>query len=98
MPRGLRAQIPAKERVEEVDTMEEDAPAPQHGGRRRSVVISQNEYDFLRGANQRLGKVEQHFATMEQQFKTQGELLQAILDRLPPAAGESSSVPHVEQQ
>jgi hypothetical protein len=34
--------------------MEEDAPAPQHGGRRRSVVISQNEYDFLRGANQRL--------------------------------------------
>jgi hypothetical protein len=44
--------------VEEADIMEEDAPAPQQGGRRRSVVISQNEYDFLRGANQRLERVE----------------------------------------
>jgi hypothetical protein len=58
MPRGLRAQIPTEERVEEADIMEEDAPAPQQGGRRRSVVISQNEYDFLRGANQRLERVE----------------------------------------
>jgi hypothetical protein len=51
MLRGLRAQIPAKERVEEVEHIEEDAPAPQQGGRRRSVVISRIEYDFLRGGN-----------------------------------------------
>jgi hypothetical protein len=98
MPRGLRAQIPVAERVEEADIMEEDAPAPQQGGRKSSVVISQTEYDFLRGANQRLERMEQHFANMEQQFTTQGEMLKAILDRLPPAAGESSSVPHEEHQ
>jgi hypothetical protein len=51
MPRGLRAQIPTKERVEEAKHMEEDAPTPQQGGRRRFVVISQTEYDFLHGAN-----------------------------------------------
>jgi hypothetical protein len=78
--------------------MEEDAPAPLQGGRRRSVVISQTEYDFLRGANQRLEKMEQRFANMEQQFNTQGEMLKAILDRLPPAAGESSLVPQGEHQ
>jgi hypothetical protein len=96
MPRGLRAQIPIEERVEEADNMEEDAPAPQQGGRRRFVVISQTKYDFLRGTNQRLERMEQRFAHMEQQFTTQGEMLKAILDRLPPAAGESSSVPHEE--
>jgi hypothetical protein len=57
--------LPAEERVEEADIMEEDAPAPQQGGRRRSVVISQTEYDFLRGANQRLERMEQRFANME---------------------------------
>jgi membrane-bound lytic murein transglycosylase B len=98
MPRGLRAQIPAEERVEEVDIMEEDAPAPQQGGRRRSVVISQTEYDFLHGGNQCLERMEQRFANIEQKFTTQGELLKAILDGLPPAGGESSSVPHKEQQ
>jgi hypothetical protein len=65
MPWGLRAQILAEERVEEVDIMEEDAPAPQQGGKRRSVVIIQTEYVFLRGANQRLERVEQRFANME---------------------------------
>jgi hypothetical protein len=84
--------------MEEADIMEEDAPAPQQDGRRRSIVISQTEYDFLRGANQRLERMEQHFANMEQQFTTQGEMLKAILDRLPPATGESCSVPHEEHQ
>jgi hypothetical protein len=54
--------------------MEEDAPAPQQGRRRRSVVISQTEYDFLRGANQRLERMEQRFANMEKQFDAQGEM------------------------
>jgi hypothetical protein len=58
MPRGFRAQIPAEERVEEVEHMEEDASAPQQGGRRRSVVISRTEYDFLRGANQLLERID----------------------------------------
>jgi hypothetical protein len=98
MPRGLRAQIPAKERVEEAEHMEEDAPAPQQGGRRRSVVISQTKYDFLCGANQHLERMEQRFANMEKQFDTQGEMLKAILERLPPAARESSSVQHGETQ
>jgi hypothetical protein len=98
MPRGLRAQIPAKERVEEAKHMEEDAPTPQQGGRRRSVVISQTEYDFLHGANQRLERMEQHFANIEQQFNTQGEILKAILERLPLVARESSSVSQGEHQ
>jgi hypothetical protein len=51
MPKGLMAQIPAEERVEEAEYMEEDAPAPQQGGRRRFVVISRIEYEFLCGAN-----------------------------------------------
>ena len=54
MPRGLRAQIPVVERVEDAEHMEEDAPAPQQGGRRGSVVISRIEYEFLCGANQRM--------------------------------------------
>jgi hypothetical protein len=84
--------------MEEAKHMEEDAPAPQQGGRRRSIVISQTEYDFLRGANQGLERMEQCFANMEKQFNTQGKMLKAILERLPPATGESSSVPHGENQ
>jgi hypothetical protein len=42
--------------------------------------------------------MEHRFANMEQQFNTQGKMLKAILDRLPPAAGESSSVPQGEHQ
>jgi hypothetical protein len=70
MPRGLRAQILAVERVEEAKHMEEDALAPQQGGRRRSVVISRTEYDFLHSANQRLESMEHRFAKMEKQFDT----------------------------
>jgi hypothetical protein len=51
MPKGLMAQIPAEERVEEAEYMEEDAPAPQQGGRRRFVVISRTEYEFLSSVN-----------------------------------------------
>jgi hypothetical protein len=43
-------------------------------------------------------RLEQRFANIEKQFNTQGEMLNAILERLPPAAGESSSVPHGEHQ
>jgi hypothetical protein len=42
--------------------------------------------------------MEHRFANMEKQFDTQGEMLKAILERLPPAVGESSSVPHGEHQ
>jgi hypothetical protein len=62
------------------------------------VVISHTEYDFLSGAHQRMDRLEECFATMEQQFVTRADLLKAILDRLPPAARASSSVPSGEQQ
>jgi hypothetical protein len=78
--------------------MEEDAPAPQQGGRADSMIISRTEYDFLSGAHQRMDKLEERFATMEQQFVTQADLLKAILDRLPPTTRASSSVPPGEQQ
>ena len=65
MPRGIRAQIPAVEGVEDVEHMEEDAPAPQQGGRRGFVVISRTEYKFLCAANQRIDRLEQHFGNME---------------------------------
>jgi hypothetical protein len=70
MPRG----------VEEAKHMEEDAPAPQQGGRADSMVISHTEYDFLSGAHQRMDRLEERFATMEQQFVTQADLLKAIMD------------------
>jgi hypothetical protein len=50
--------------------MEEDTPALQQGGRADFVVISRTKYDFLSGAHQRMDKLEEHFATMEQQFVT----------------------------
>ena len=98
MPSGIRAQLPAVERVEEAEHMEEDAPTPQQGGRRGSIVISHTEYELLCGANQRMDRLEQHFGNMEKQFNTQAEVLKAILERLPPAAGASSLVPHGEHQ
>jgi hypothetical protein len=72
--------------------MNEDAPAPQQGKRADSVVISRTEYDFLSGAHQCMDWLEEHFATMKQQFVTQADLLKAILERLPSAAGASSSI------
>jgi hypothetical protein len=45
--------------------MEEDAPAPQQGGRADTVVISRTEYAFLSGAYQCLDKLEKRFANME---------------------------------
>jgi hypothetical protein len=84
------------ERVEDAEHMEEDAPAPPQGGRRRSVVISHTEYEFFCGSNQHRDRLEQHFDNIEKQFDTQAEMLKAILERLPPAARESSSVPHGE--
>jgi hypothetical protein len=76
----------------------EDAPAPQQGGRADFVVISRTEYEFLSGAHQRMDRLEERFANMEAQSATQIEILKAILERVPPAAGASSSVPPGEQQ
>jgi hypothetical protein len=98
MPRGVGIQIPADERGEAAKHMKEDAPAPQQGGRADSAVISRTEYEFLSGAHQCMDRLEERFATMEQQFVTQADLLKAILERLPPAAGASSSIPPGEQQ
>jgi hypothetical protein len=61
------------------------------------VVISRTEYDFLSDAHQRMDRLKERFATMEQHFVTQADLLKAILDRIPPAAGVSSSIPPGEQ-
>jgi hypothetical protein len=80
MPKGLRVQIPTVERVKEAEHIEEDAPAPQQGGRRRSVVISQAEYEFLCGANQSMERLERRFDNIEKQFDTQAKMLKAILE------------------
>jgi hypothetical protein len=98
MPRGVRVQIPANEGGEEAEHMEEDAPAPQHGGTVDTMVISRTEYEFLNGAHQRLDKLEERFANLEEQSATHTDILRAILECLPPAAGASSSVPPGEQQ
>jgi hypothetical protein len=47
MLRGVRAQIPAVERVEGAEPMEEDEPAAQQGGGREPVVMGHTEYEFL---------------------------------------------------
>jgi hypothetical protein len=58
MPREVRVEIPTKEGGEEAKHMEEDALAPQQGGRADTVVISRTEYELLSGAHQRLDKLE----------------------------------------
>jgi hypothetical protein len=47
MPRGIRAPVPAAERVEELEPMEEEEPAAQQGGGKGPVVIGYTEYEFL---------------------------------------------------
>jgi hypothetical protein len=84
MPREVRVEIPAEEGGEEAKHMEEDAPAPQQGGRADTVVISRTEYELLSDAHQRLEKLEEHFTNIEAQSATHTTLLWAILDRLPP--------------
>jgi hypothetical protein len=51
MPREVRVEILADEGGEEAEHMEEDASAPQQGGRADTVVISRTEYEFLSGAH-----------------------------------------------
>ena len=101
MPRGVRVQIPADEVEEAIEHMDEDAPAPvpapPRGWRNDSVVISLTEYEFLSAAHQHMDRLEQRFANMETQSAAQTDILRAILERLPPAAGASSSVPPGEQ-
>jgi hypothetical protein len=98
MPKEVKVEIPAEEGGEEAEHMEEDAPAPQQGGSADTVVISRTEYELLSGAHQRLDKLEERFTTIEAQSATHTTLLRAILDRLPTAAGASSSVPPGERQ
>jgi hypothetical protein len=97
MPKEVRVDIPIDEGGEEVEYMEEDALALQQGGRADTVVISRTEYELLSGAHQRLDKLEQHFINIETQVAAHTDLLKAILDRLPAAAGASSFVPPGEQ-
>jgi hypothetical protein len=98
MPREVRVEIPVEEGGEEAEHMEEDAPAPQQGGRADSVVINRAEYELLSGAHQCLEKLKERFTTIEAQSATHTNLLWEILGQLPPAAGASSSVPPGEQQ
>ena len=100
MSKGVRVQIPTDEGGEAIEHMDEDAqaPAPPQGGWNDSVVISRTKYEFLSGAHQHMDRLEQCFANMETQSATQTTLLKAILERLPPVAGASSSVPPKEQQ
>jgi hypothetical protein len=98
MPKEVRVEIPVDEGGEEAEYMEEDAPAPQQGGRADTVVISRSEYELLSGTHQHLDKLEQCFINIETQAATHTDLLKAILDRLPPAVGASSSIPPGEQQ
>jgi hypothetical protein len=98
MPREVRVEIPVEEGGEEAEHMEEDVPASQQGGRADTVVISRTEYELLSGAHQRLEKLEERFTNIEAQSATHTTLLRAILDRLPPVAGASSSIPPREQQ
>jgi hypothetical protein len=98
MPREVRVEIPTEEGGEEAEHMEEDAPAPQQGGRADTVVISRTEYELLNGAHQRLDKLEQCFTTIEAHSATHTTLLRAILDRLSPAVEASPSIPPEEQQ
>jgi hypothetical protein len=98
MPKEVRVEIPVDEGGEEAEYMEEDAPAPQQGGRADTVVISRSEYELLSGAHQHLDKLEQCFINIETQAAAHTVLLKAIMDRLPPAVGASSSIPPGEQQ
>jgi hypothetical protein len=66
MPREVRVEISAEEGEEEAEHMEEDAPAPQQGGRADTVIISRTEYELLSGAHQRLEKLKQRFTTIEE--------------------------------
>jgi hypothetical protein len=98
MPREVRVEILIEEGGEEAEHIEEDALAPQQGGKADIVVISHTEYELLSGAHQRLDKLEQRFINIETQAAAHTNLLKAILDRLPPAARALSSVPPGEQQ
>ena len=100
MPRGVKVQIPANEGGDATEHMDVDAPAPAppQGRRNDSIVIRRTEYEFLSGAYQHMDKLEQRFANMETQSATQTDILRAILERLLPVVGASSSRLHEELQ
>ena len=90
MPRGIRAPIPAAERVEGVEHMEVEEPTAQQSGEGELVVMSL--------WNQRIEKLEQSIEQLAKRFDKQEDVLKAILDRLPPASGASFSAPLGGQQ
>ena len=90
MPRGIRAPGPVDERVEDAKCMEVEELSAQQGGVGEPVV--RNPWD------QRIERLEQSIAQLAKRFDNHEEMLQAILDRLPPAPGASSSAPPGEQQ
>ena len=90
MPRGIRASALVDERMEDVERMEVEEPAAQQDGAREPV--GRNPWD------QRIEKLKQSIAQLAQHFDNQEEMLRAILDRLPPAPGTSSSATPGEQQ
>ena len=89
MPRGIRAPAPVDERMKDAEPMEVEEPAAQQGGAREPV--GRNPWD------RRIEKLEQSIAQLAKRFDNQEEMLQAILDRLPPAPKASSSAPSGEQ-
>ena len=89
MPRGIRAPAPVDEKVEDAERMEVEEPVAQQGGEGEPVV--KNPWD------QRIERLEQSIAQLAKRFDNQEEIRQAILDRLPPAAGASSSASLGEQ-
>ena len=89
MPLGIRAPVPMVERMEDVDHMEVEEPAAQQGWEGEPVATSL--------WNQSIERLEQSIAQLAKCFDTQEEMLKAILDRLPPASGASSSAPPREQ-
>jgi hypothetical protein len=90
MPKGIRAPVPVDEGMEDAEHMEVEEPAAQHGG--EGEPVGRNPWD------QRIERLEQSIAQLAKCFDTQEEMLKAILDRLPPVPGASSSAPPGDPQ
>ena len=89
MPRGIKAPVPVDEGMADAEHMEVEEPADQQG--RDEEPVGRNPWD------QRIERLEQSIAQLARRFDTQEEILKAILDRLPPTSGASSSAPPGDQ-
>ena len=89
MPRGIRAPAPVDEGMADAEHMEVEEPADQQG--RDEEPVGRNPWD------QRIERLELSIAQLARRFDTQEEMLKAILDRLPPTSGASSSAPPGDQ-